>query len=49
MTFSGEPPIILVLGLLFLLGLGADLIGRHSFVPRVTLLILVGVAVGPGG
>jgi Kef-type K+ transport system membrane component KefB len=46
---SGELPIILVLGLLFLLGLGADLIGRHSFVPRVTLLILVGVAVGPGG
>jgi Kef-type K+ transport system membrane component KefB len=47
--FSGEPPIILLLGLLFLLGLGADLIGRHSFVPRVTLLILVGIAVGPGG
>ena len=46
---SGEPPIILVLGLLFLLGLGADLVGRHSFVPRVTLLILVGVGVGPGG
>jgi Kef-type K+ transport system membrane component KefB len=46
---SGEPPIVLVLGLLFLLGLGADLIGRHSMVPRVTLLILVGIAVGPGG
>ena len=44
-----EPPILLILGLLFLLGLAADLIGRHSFVPRVTLLILAGLAVGPVG
>jgi len=48
-VFTGEPPIILILGLLFLLGLGADLIGRHSIFPRVTLLILVGIAAGPGG
>jgi len=44
-----EVPILLILGLLFLLGLAADLIGRHSFVPRVTLLILAGLAVGPVG
>jgi Kef-type K+ transport system membrane component KefB len=44
-----EPPILLILGLLFLLGLAADLIGRHTFVPRVTLLILAGLAVGPVG
>lgn len=44
-----EFPILLILGLLFLLGLAADLIGRHSFIPRVTLLILAGLAVGPVG
>jgi Kef-type K+ transport system membrane component KefB len=41
--------LLLILGLLFLLGLAADLIGRHTFVPRVTLLILAGLAVGPMG
>jgi Kef-type K+ transport system membrane component KefB len=44
-----ELPVLLVFGLLFLLGLAADLVGRHTFVPRVTLLILVGLAVGPIG
>jgi Kef-type K+ transport system membrane component KefB len=44
-----QPPILLILGLLFLLGFAADLVGRHSFVPRVTLLILAGLAVGPVG
>jgi Kef-type K+ transport system membrane component KefB len=44
-----ESPILLTLGLLFLLGLAADLVGRHTFVPRVTLLILVGLAAGPIG
>lgn len=48
MDLSGHP-ILLTLGLLFLLGLAADLIGRHTFVPRVTLLILAGLAVGPVG
>lgn len=46
---ANELPILLILGLLFLLGLAADLVGRHSFVPRVTLLILTGLAVGPVG
>lgn len=44
-----ELPILLIFGLLFLLGLAADLTGRHTFVPRVTLLILAGLAVGPVG
>jgi Kef-type K+ transport system membrane component KefB len=34
---------------LFLLGLGADLIGRFTALPRVTLLLLGGLAVGPSG
>ncbi len=37
------------LGALFLLGLLADLLGRHSPLPRVTLLILAGVIIGPSG
>jgi Kef-type K+ transport system membrane component KefB len=44
-----EMPILLPLGVLFLLGLASDLVGRHTPVPRVTLLILAGLAVGPSG
>lgn len=44
-----EAPILLILGMLFLLGLAADLLGRQTPVPRVTLLILSGLAVGPAG
>ncbi len=43
------PPVLLLLGFMFLIGLAADLIGRHSIVPRVTLLILAGLAIGPAG
>jgi Kef-type K+ transport system membrane component KefB len=39
----------LVLGLLFLIGFVADIIGRSTFLPRVTLLMLGGLAVGPYG
>lgn len=38
--------VFLALGAAFLLGLGADLLGRHTFLPRVTVLILVGVLIG---
>lgn len=41
--------IFIAVGLLFLAGLGADLLGRFTKVPRVTLLILLGVLVGPKG
>ncbi|MDH3788028.1 MAG: cation:proton antiporter [Xanthomonadales bacterium] len=44
-----DAPVLLILGILFLLGLGADLLGRHTPVPRVTLLIICGLAVGPAG
>jgi len=44
-----EAPVLLILGIMFLIGLAADLIGRHSMVPRVTLLILAGLAIGPAG
>lgn len=39
----------IVLGLLFLGGLLADVIGQRSRLPRVTLLLLLGVAIGRAG
>lgn len=44
-----DAPVLLILGVLFLLGLAADLLGRTTPVPRVTLLIISGLAVGPAG
>lgn len=41
--------VLLVLGALFLAGLLTDLLGRRTFLPRVTLLLLFGIAVGPSG
>jgi Kef-type K+ transport system membrane component KefB len=42
-------PILITFGGLFLIGLLADLIGRHTPLPRVTLLLLAGFAIGPSG
>lgn len=39
--------ILITFGGLFLIGLIADLIGRHTPLPRVTLLIITGVLIGP--
>ena len=39
----------LTLGALFLLGLLADQIGRRTRLPRVTLLLICGVAIGASG
>jgi NhaP-type Na+/H+ or K+/H+ antiporter len=40
---------LITLGGLFALGLVTDLVGRRTPLPRVTLLILFGVAIGPTG
>lgn len=40
-------PIFIALGGLFLAGLAADTLGRRTRVPRVTLLLLMGVLAGP--
>ena len=40
---------LITLGGLFLLGLVADLLGTHTPLPRVTLLLLAGLAIGPSG
>jgi len=37
---------LFALGGLLLLGLAGDYLGRHTFLPRVTLLLLVGILVG---
>lgn len=46
-----EAPGTLLIGLggLFLLGLATDFLGRASALPRVTLLMLTGIALGAGG
>ncbi len=38
---------LITLGSIFLAGLAADLLGRRTRLPRVTLLLLLGVGVGP--
>ncbi len=38
---------LITLGGLFLAGLVTDLIGRHTPLPRVTLLLVFGFAIGP--
>jgi NhaP-type Na+/H+ or K+/H+ antiporter len=38
---------LLSIGVLFLVGLVADVLGRRTHIPRVTLLMLVGVMIGP--
>ena len=43
------PQILVTLGALFLVGLLTDLLGRRTPLPRVTLLLLAGFAIGPSG
>lgn len=42
-------PLMITVGVLFLVALALDTIGRIVHVPRVTLLILLGAALGPPG
>lgn len=44
---SPEASLLIALGILFLLGLALDKLGRIVHVPRVTLLILLGALLGP--
>ncbi len=41
--------VLLTLGVLFLFGLAADKLGRITRLPRVTMLLLIGLAVGDAG
>ncbi|MBW2341081.1 MAG: cation:proton antiporter [Deltaproteobacteria bacterium] len=40
---------LIILGFLLLLGLATDVIGRRTRLPRVTLLLIFGCAIGPAG
>lgn len=40
---------IITIGFILLLGLAADAIGKHTLLPRVTLLLLFGLAIGVNG
>ena len=40
---------LMTLGGLFLLGVATDALGRHTPLPRVSLLLLFGFAIGPSG
>ena len=40
---------LITLGVLLLLGLATDVIGRRTRLPRVTLLLIFGFAIGPAG
>lgn len=41
--------ILITIGMLLLIGLAMDDLGRRTRLPRVTLLVLFGIAVGPSG
>ncbi|MEA1989694.1 MAG: cation:proton antiporter [Pseudomonadota bacterium] len=47
MTTPDIALILITFGGLFIIGLIADLLGRHTPLPRVTLLIITGVLIGP--
>ncbi|HAW46933.1 MAG TPA: sodium:proton antiporter, partial [Roseovarius sp.] len=42
-------PVLIALGVLFLVGLAADAIGERTRLPRVTLLLICGIAAGGAG
>jgi len=42
-------PLLITIGLLFLAGLALDAIGRLTHVPRISLLVLFGLLIGPAG
>lgn len=46
---NGSAQILITLGALLLLGFLTDGIGRRTFLPRVTLLLIFGIAIGPAG
>ena len=41
------PQILLTLGCILLLGLATDVLGQRTFLPRVTLMLLFGILIGP--
>jgi len=46
---DGTAKTLITLGILLLLGLATDVIGRRTRLPRVTLLLIFGFVIGPAG
>ena len=44
---GSTPQILLTLGGILLLGLATDVLGQRTFLPRVTLMLLFGMLIGP--
>ena len=42
-----DPEVLLTIGAVLLVGIVADVVGTRTGLPRVTLLLLLGFAVGP--
>ena len=47
MILNYTSQILMSLGCILLLGLAGDMLGRRTFLPRVTLLLICGILVGP--
>ena len=41
--------VLLAIGFIFMLGLATDLLGKRTFLPRVTLLLVLGILIGKEG
>jgi Kef-type K+ transport system membrane component KefB len=48
-SINGPAPILLILGGIFLLGVMTDVFGEWIRLPRISLLLLIGLALGPLG
>lgn len=46
---NSHPELILSIGFIFFLGLASDILASKTSIPRVTLLIILGIFIGPSG
>ena len=44
-----HPDVLLIIGIIFILGLTADILGRKTSIPRISFLIVIGIGIGPHG
>jgi len=46
---SDNAHLILAIGGMLLVGMGAYFLGKHTFLPRVSILVIAGIIIGPAG
>ena len=49
MSSTELPSLFVLLGAMFLIGLATDVLGRRTVLPRASLLLLMGIVLGPSG